>query len=224
MARLFLLPGLGADERLFAALGELRLPVIAHRLPVPERNEPMWSYALRVAAGLDLRAEDWIGGCSLGSLVAADIACRRPVAGLVLIGGALSSRTLVAPLGWLARLRHLMPMSVLQPLLATRTVLSLAFGALPGAVLQELAAMLEATPDALLREGARLATGYFPSLAPLCPVYAIHGARDRLMRRPPVADCRMVAGAGHALTLSHPEVVTAFLNDVVGCAVRARGA
>ncbi len=216
MARLFLLPGLGADERLFAALGNLCLPVVANRLPVPEHNEPMRCYALRVAAGLDLRAEDWLGGCSLGSLIAADIARRRPLAGLVLIGGALSSRTLVAPLAWLARLRHLMPVRALHPLLATHTVLSLAFGALPGAALQQLAAMLEATPDALLREGARLATGYFPSFAPLCPVYAIHGARDRLMRRPPVAGCRMVADAGHALALTHPRAVTAFLNDVIG--------
>jgi|MudIll2142460700_1097286.scaffolds.fasta_scaffold01467_3 pimeloyl-ACP methyl ester carboxylesterase len=133
----------------------------------------------------------------------------------MLIGGALSSGTLVAPLAWLAPLRHLMPVRVLQPLLATRTALSLAFGRLPGAVLQQLAAMLEATPDALLREGARLATGYFPSLAPLCPVYAIHGDRDRLMRPPLVAGCRMVAGAGHALALSHPQAVTAFLNDVI---------
>jgi hypothetical protein len=26
----------------------------------------------------------------------------------------------------------------------------------------------------------------------------------------------MVAGAGHALALSHPQTVTAFLNDVIG--------
>ena len=215
MARLFLLPGLGADGRLFAALGELCLPVIPSALPAPAHGEPMLRYAQRVAAGLDLRAEDWIGGSSLGSLVAAEIARRHQVTGLVLIGGALSSQTLVAPLPWLALLRHLIPVHVLHPLLATRAVLSLAFGAMPGPAMQLLTAMLELTPDTMLHEGARLATGYFPNSAPRCPVYAIHGGRDRLMRPPPVADCRMVADAGHALALTHPQAVTAFLNHAI---------
>ena len=215
MARLLLLPGLGADERLFAALGELCLPVSPRALPVPGHDEPMRNYTLRIAAELNLEPEDWIGGSSLGSLIAADIARHRPLAGLVLIGGALSSLTLVAPLPWLALLRHLIPVPVLHPLLASRAVLSLAFGAVPGPAMQLLTAMLESTPDTMLHEGARLATGYFPYTAPRCPVYAIHGGRDRSMRPPPVADCRMIADAGHALALTHPQAVTAFLNDVI---------
>jgi pimeloyl-ACP methyl ester carboxylesterase len=216
MARLFLLPGLGADGRLFAALGPLRLPVVTRRLPVPERNEPMLRYALRVAEEFDLRDTDWIGGSSLGGMVAAEIARHRPLAGLVLIGTALSSRTLATPLPQLARLRRLAPVRLLHPLLATRTALSLVFGTLPGPVMDRLAAMFDSTPTAMLREGMRLASDYVPPTAPLCPVHAIHGERDRLMRPPPVAGCRMVADAGHALALSHPQAVTAFLNDVTG--------
>ena len=74
MARLLLLPGLGADERLFAGLGPLGLPVVIHRLPIPQHHESMTRFALRVAAELELRPEDWIGGASFGALVAADIA------------------------------------------------------------------------------------------------------------------------------------------------------
>jgi pimeloyl-ACP methyl ester carboxylesterase len=216
MARLLLLPGLGADQRLFAALGALRLPVVARRLPVPERSEPMRRYALRFAGEFDLRDTDWIGGCSLGGMVASEIARHRPLAGLVLIGAALSSRTLATFVPQLARLRYLIPVRLLRPLPATRTALSLAFGTLPDPVMKPLAAMLDDTPAAMLHEGMRLATGYFPSTAPQCLVYAIHGDRDRLMRPPPVPDCRMVADAGHALALSHPQAVTDFLNEVIG--------
>jgi pimeloyl-ACP methyl ester carboxylesterase len=215
MARLVLLPGLGADERLFAGLGELCLSVVRSCLPVPETRESLTAYALRVAAQLELRPEDWLGGASFGSLVAADIARRRPLAGLVLIGGALSSDTLVAPLPWLARLRHLLPIRVLRPLAATRTLLTLGFGALAEPHRQVLTDMLNAAPEALLREGLRLVTGYRPAVRPLCPVYAIHGDLDRMMHAPPLPACRRVADAGHALALTHPQLVTEFLRATI---------
>lgn len=213
--RLFLLPGLGADERLFAHLEPLCLPIITPRLPVPLAHESMPAYSLRVASALDLRPEDWIGGCSFGSLVAADIARRRPVQGLVLIGGALSPDTLVSTWQWLALLRPLLPMRGLHPLLASRTVISFAFGALPEPVLQNIVAMLEATPDTMLTEGARLLSSYRPVIPPLCPVHAIHGALDRFMRPPPVPDCHVLHDAGHALAFTHPREVSTFLRAVI---------
>lgn len=215
MPRLFLLPGLGADERMFAGLGGLCLPVISVRLPAPQTHESMPRYSLRVAAQLGLRPEDWIGGASFGSLVSADIARRRPVAGLVLIGGALSSDTLVAAVRRLSLLRHLLPAYVLHPLLTTRSALTLGFGALSAPHLRLLADMVAATPRALLREGARLATRYRPASPVLCPVHAIHGEDDRMMRPPPLANCRVVPGAGHALAVTHPREVTTFLNETL---------
>lgn len=211
-ARLLLLPGLGADERLFAGLGPICMPVVCARLPAPHRYEAFTAYALRVAAGLALRPEDWIGGASFGGLVAADIARRRPLAGLVLLGGGLSSATLICPARWLGALAQRLPLPPLRALLARPAVLAAAFRPITPAAIQQLDAMLAATPDQLLREGARLVGNYFPRIAPLCPVHAIHGREDRLMRPPPVAACRLVDGAGHALVVTHPREVTDFLN------------
>jgi hypothetical protein len=213
--RLVLLPGLGADERLFAQLGELCLPTHTPRLPVPNSGENMLAYALRVAATLELKPDDWIGGCSFGSLVAADIARHRPVAGLVLIGGALSSSDLTAPAAWASLLRHVLPVRALHPLLTSRALLSLAFGALPADTLSVLASMLADTSDAMLREGVRLVTSYDPSTQPLCPVYSIHGGNDRFMRPPTVPNCIVVEEAGHALVLSHAQRVTGFLRTTI---------
>lgn len=213
--RLVLLPGLGADERLFSEIRTLCLPVVTPRLPVPMPHEPMHAYSTRVAASLDLRPEDWIGGCSFGSIVAADIARRRPVKGLVLIGGALSPDSLIATWQWLALLRPLLPVRHLHPLLANRSVISLCFGALPEPVAQQLIAMLQDTPNAMLSEGARLLSQYQPVSAPLCPVHAIHGTLDRFMRPPPVPDCHILHDAGHALALTHPHEVSTFLRAVI---------
>lgn len=213
--RLILLHGLGADERMFAGVGPLCLPCLTPRLPAPLPSESMRSYSLRVAASLNLRPEDWIGGSSFGSLVAADIARRRPVKGLILIGGALSPDTLISAWQWLAVLRPLLPVRHLHPLLANRAVISLGFGALPEPAMQQLVAMLETTPDAMLGEGTRLLTSYHPAIAPLCPVHAIHGALDRFMRPPPVPDCHMLRDAGHGLALTHPHEVSTFLRATI---------
>lgn len=213
MPRLILLPGLGADQRLFAGLGDICMPIVRPRLPTPVAAEPLLAYALRVAKQLDLRPEDWIGGSSFGSLVAADIARRRPLAGLVLIGGALSSDTLAVKATWLGQVLRFLPLRALHPLLSRPAGLSLMFGSLLKKDSHALSAMLAETPDALLREGSRMLTGYFPKIPVLCPVHAIHGSDDRLMHPPPLADCRHVPGAGHALALTHAAEVTRFLRE-----------
>ena len=213
-ARLLLLPGLGADERLFAGLGPICMPVVYARLPVPHRHDDFTNYALRVAAGLKLRPEDWIGGTSFGSLVAADIARRRPLAGLMLLGGGLSSETVIAPARWLGAVARRLPLWPLRAVLG-RALLATVFQPITPAATRQLGAMLAATPDALLREGARLVSSYFPDIPLLCPVHAIHGRDDRLMRPPPVVACRLVRGAGHALVLTHPREVTDFIEETL---------
>lgn len=215
MARLILLHGLGADERLFEGLGELCLPVVCPRLPLPLPRESLTAYALRVAAGIELRPEDWIGGASFGGLLAADIARRRPVAGLVLIGGALTSETVTSVPRWLGRAAPLLPARLVRPWLARPAMLSLAFAPAGAPQLRRLGEMLAATPDAMLRRGGRLVTGYFPRTPVLCPVHAIHGGADRLMRAPPLPRCRIVPRAGHALALTHAAEVTAFLREIL---------
>lgn len=214
MSRLFLLPGLGADERLFSQLGELCMPIRSMRPPVPTVHESMAAYALRVAAQIDLRPEDWIGGCSFGGLVAADIARHRPVSGLVLIGGALTSETVMPLARWLAPLARFVPLRPLRSLISTRAGLALLFGPLTDMHQRLLTEMLAATTDAMLRAGMHLVTSHFPRFPVLCPVHAIHGGIDRLMR-PPLSGCRLVPNAGHALPLTHPAEVTTFLREIL---------
>jgi pimeloyl-ACP methyl ester carboxylesterase len=214
-ARLFLLPGLGADQRLFAKLGAPGLPVIPVCLPAPAPGETMPAYSLRVAASLSLNPQDWIGGSSFGSLVAADIARHRPLAGLVLIGGALGSEALATSARWLGRFAHLLPLRLLRPMLARRSMLDFLLGPLDETDSRLVAEMIADTPDSLLREGSRLAASYFPRLPLLCPVHAIHGDRDCVMSPPPLARALIVQGAGHLIALSHPGRVNAFLHEVI---------
>jgi pimeloyl-ACP methyl ester carboxylesterase len=92
--------------------------------------------------------------------------------------------------------------------------LSLLFGPLTDIQQRLLAEMLAATTDAMLHVGTHLVTSHFPRFPVLCPVHAIHGSADRLMR-PPLSGFRLVPHAGHALTLTHSQEVTTFLRETL---------
>lgn len=215
MARLILLPGLGADARLFAGLGELCLPRLTPSLPPPHADDDMPRYAQRVAATLDPATTDYIGGCSFGSLVAAEIARQRPVAGLVLLAGATSSATVNRAARWLAALTAHLPIHALRLALERPAILRWAFGLRVPAQVRLAGEMLRPFPDRFLIDGARLATNYFPAAPVPCPVYSLHGDRDHLMRPPGADHIRVIAGAGHGLALTHASQSTEFLREAL---------
>lgn len=213
MSRLILLPGLAADERMWAGLGEVGIPLLTPRLPVPEAGESMTGYALRVARKAAVAEGDLIGGCSFGGLVAAEIARRRKVRALLLVAGALTSATMTPFARLLGNLPGLVPLSLLRRYFASNLNLRLFFGKAEPRLYQLARQMLADTPDPLLARGGRMAVGHFPVEPVSCPVFAIHGALDRVMAAPPVAGCRLLPDAGHGLPISHPVEVTGFLRE-----------
>src|SRR5688572_17543659 len=76
--RLILIPGLGADERLFGAQAEDGLRFEVPPFPVPERREDLPAYAARIARQFDFDGTCVIGGVSFGGMVACELAaiCR----------------------------------------------------------------------------------------------------------------------------------------------------
>jgi len=215
MARLILWPGLAADERMYARLGDCGWELVTPRLPVPRADEDMPAYARRCAAELEVTSEDLVGGCSFGAMVATHIARQQAVKGLVLLAGALDSSTLATPARLLGKLPWLLPLSWLRRLFASDFNLQRFFGDQQDPEGYALARqMLETTPDDLLRFGGRMVVNQPTGVPPEGEVFAIHGAEDRVMGPPAIEDCRIVAGAGHGLVFSHAEEVTDFLRDL----------
>ncbi len=215
MRRLVLLPGLAADERMWARLGPLGLPLVTPRLPAPAEGEAMASYGARVARELAIGPDDLLGGCSFGALVAAEIARSQPVRGLVLVAGALTSATVSLFARSLGFLPRLLPVHLVRRLFASDLNLRLFFGAAELELYDLARAMMADTPDDLLVRGGRLAVTHRTKVPVPCPLFAIHGARDRVMAPPIVPLLRVVHDAGHGLPMSHPEKVTAFLREVI---------
>lgn len=214
MTRLVLFPGLGADERMFQAVGATGFSVELATLPDPEAGMTLADYAAGIIHTLSIHPEDWVGGCSFGSMVATEIARQTPVAAVVLLAGATDSSAVPVGARLLGGLLQWLPVRWIRSVSATNLFMNASFNHPGPEILQVLKQMLLDTSDSLLKEGLRLArTSRNPRL-PSCPIHAIHGGRDRVLKIPTIPGVRVIPDAGHALVGSHGEKVTAFLAEL----------
>ncbi len=209
--RLFLLPALGADERIFSFLGKLPVELVLPRLLSPHSEDTMATFAARMVEVLEPKEHDMIGGVSFGGMVAAEIARQRHISGLILISSGLSSRS-VDPLAQrLGRLACNLPNRMMRSILGSHKTFKKVFGKDHPQLYQLVRQMLADSPDELLVLGGRLSLNYYSELPIRCPVFAIHGEDDTMMFPVEVGNCRIVSGAGQGMVVTHPEEITRFL-------------
>jgi pimeloyl-ACP methyl ester carboxylesterase len=205
----YLIPGLGADERVFR---RLRLGGTVHVLAwlaPASPTEPLAHYAARLAAAVPAEAPCWLVGVSFGGLLAQEIARLRPLARVVLISslGGPHELPLLLRLAGATGAHHLLPFGLLRwlPRLAQWF-----FGARGGTEYRLLRQILTDTDPSF----ARWATAQLLAWrGPGTPgAVRIHGTRDRLL---PAGAARIdypVPGAGHFLIVSHAARVSGVLN------------
>jgi pimeloyl-ACP methyl ester carboxylesterase len=154
-----------------------------------------------------------IGGSSFGGMLAQAIAAHLRPAALVLIGSCHSS----AALPTLAR--RLAPWAPATPLgifASPRVIgrLALRLGIRRADQVRAVLAMMSATDPRQLRWMCSVAGTWPGAGAPPCPIHQIHGRRDRII---PVAGSGaqvVIPDAGHAIALTHPREVAAWLLSI----------
>jgi pimeloyl-ACP methyl ester carboxylesterase len=207
----YLIPGLGADERVFQFL---RLRGEVHVLPwisPASAHEPLAPYAARLAAAIPETQPCWLVGVSFGGLLALEVGRLRPRARLVLISS-LGSAAELPPLLRLARatrLYRLLPPQLLQ--LAPRLA-QWFFGAKNGAEYHLLCRIIRDTDPGFARWAiARLlewdSTGVRSAVR-------VHGTHDRLLPATPAAVQHLIPGGGHFMIVSHAARISTILNQL----------
>lgn len=191
-----LLPGMGADHRMYAASAWQTLPD-SRALDWPEhRGETtIAAIATRVIAAAGIRAGDTIIGSSLGGMVGCEIANQLPLRALVLIGSAQAPSE-ISPL-----LALLHPLTAVTPLELIRA----AAGKLPG----ELPAMFAGSDAKFIRTMCR-AIFQWPGLrATRRHPLRIHGRHDLVI--PPPQHVDLLLDGGHLIAMTHAEQCVGYL-------------
>ena len=216
-----MLPGLGADSRMFhpqrAALPVVETPDwIAH---VP--GESLRSYARRFAQTIEIKQPAILCGVSMGGMIALEMSRLVPTRHIILIA---SCRRIDAANG-LLRLAGRCARFVPLPLIRHGGVFAPLFlgrgGALSRGDRDLLVSMARGLPADFIRWAGSAVVEWEGCPDPGAPVTHIHGDRDWVIPlRRVQADC-VIAGGMHVLNLSHPAEVNRFIRDTVQDAVRA---
>jgi len=212
---LVLLPGLGADQRLFGPQ-KLAFPsLISMSWPEAAETETLSSYAARIAS-LFPRADSLVlGGSSFGGMVALEIAARIQARGVILIGSCRSPSAIAPWIQISSPILSILPPAFFRP---RRWELSLAapFISFGGAANRALAwDMVSDMPPRFLKWGIRAILSWKPSPVSV-PVRHVHGSVDGIIPARRIQPDRVIPGAGHLLTLTHAPAVNAFIADALG--------
>jgi pimeloyl-ACP methyl ester carboxylesterase len=207
-----LLPGMGADEQVFARQ-RMEIPgIVIPDWIAPRPREPLPAYAARLARAVNPGRPCWVGGASFGGFVALEMIRHLDVRGCFLVGSVRSSRELPAALRGLrpvARAARVLPFEILQ------IVSRLLFASVRPDAGSDVAVLLDQmsrSDAAFLRWACRAVIEWDGPAAPIrVPIHQIHGGNDRILPPSRTRPDIVVAGAGHALSVSHPDEVTAFL-------------
>lgn len=203
-ARLIMLPGLGANARMFepqlAAFPDLIVP---QWIP-PLRREPLREYALRWGATFPRDRPSVLCGVSAGGMLAQELAGALRPAGIVLISTCSSARQVA---GWCRAAGRVLARTPRRIGEHMRTVGAMAgwpaLGPLGQAERRCVLQMAREAPVDVVLWGMRAILDWTNVPAPACPVLRIHGRRDRIIPAQGVEADHSIEGAGHLLNMTH---------------------
>ena len=204
----YLIPGLGADERVFRGL---RLPgpaTVLHWLPPQSPTEPLRHYAARLAEAVPPGQPCWLVGVSFGGLLALEVCRLRPLARVVLISSLAnaSQLPLLLKLGRATRLYRLVPLGLLPRL---PRLAQWFFGARNGREYRLLARILHDTDPDFARWATRQLLHWDSTGVP--HAVRLHGTHDRLLPAGTAPVDYPLPGAGHFMIVSHAQAISRVL-------------
>lgn len=212
--RLIFFSALAADANIFVPQ-KLAFPqLVVPSWPIPASQESLAAYCDRIAEQYGTEEPCILGGASFGGIVALHVAQRVKPKAVILMGSIRSPYELpqaVRGCRWLKPFLFLLPIRCLQFFFRPLATLRLRY--LP-AVYGFSRYLRRANPQVIQWSMARvLDWDVAPRLD--CPVFHIHGDRDWILPMRYTRPTKIVAGGGHLLTLSHPNIVNDFIREVI---------
>jgi pimeloyl-ACP methyl ester carboxylesterase len=196
----YLLPGMGADGRMYPAAWEALPNVVRVEWPVCRGECTLDEIAKRIVGEYNITDGAIVVGSSLGGMVACEIAKMREPERLVLVGSAIHKEEVNTLLRLMSPLIDLAPITFIQRL--------------AGKVPAELTQMFERSEPAFIRAMCRAIFSWQGLAAAKVKPLRIHGRRDRVI--PPPAEVDYLIDGGHLIAMTHAEECVAHLGAALG--------
>lgn len=207
-----MVPGMATDSRGLEPQRGAPARVQALDWIEPGDGESLPSYAERLAEGVEVGEGDlFIGGVSLGAMIALEMSHHVPARAVFVIGGARSSEDVADSLHMASRLARPAPAGLIRsllPMFARWVQFDEGLSDEQRKLEKEMAQSLSVK---LLKWQALVACSWKLTRAPRVPVHAIHGEHDGVIKRDLFEVAEVVKGGSHLINLTHPAEVNAFI-------------
>jgi len=213
---ILLMSGMGADARVFSkqieALPQITVPVWIDPLP----KESLASYSKRLAKAIDPGRPCYIGGASFGGFIALEMIQHLDVKACFLIGSVRSPKEFPRAFKTLKKMSFVADALPFEVATLLSKVALLSSGCASKSHLTALVKQMSESDASFLRWACR-AVIEWPGAENMgdTPVFQIHGGKDLVLPVKSAKPDTVVPGAGHALSMSHPDEVTAFLKSFI---------
>ena len=208
---IYLIPGIGADHRVFETINIRGFETTILRWEHPYPNEPIEAYTKRLLPQVKHAAPVFIG-LSFGGLIAAELTKHFPGSQLILI----SSIASVKELAWYSRLGAFLRMNKMFPGSFMKTpngIIRWFFSIDPGHDRKLFDAILhDSDPDFLYWALNTLLHWKGNALHRL---HHLHGADDRLIPVGNTSADIILPGAGHFMIVSHGPQISEILGNLL---------
>lgn len=212
MKHLYLISGMGADERMFRHLrfpADYNVQYLPWLTPLPD--EPFSDYAARMAAGITAEGEITLLGLSFGGMISLEIARQRPIAKNILISTIKHTHERPSYFNWVKRLGlQRLPDSVLfsRRYLVVKYYLNIQTPEED----QLLRDYLKKKDHTYLRWAINTVIHWENDFTPASFVH-IHGARDLAFPMKYVKPTHVIDGGGHFMVLNRAEEINNILSQ-----------
>jgi len=212
-APLVLLPGIGADERMFEPQRRAFPNLIVPKWIEARPEESLREYAERLAATINIARPFYLGGASFGGMVALEMASALKPSGVFLISSARTNKSIPLLLKAFERASRPIPSGIIKRFGGSLTVLASIFGLKTPEHKRLLRDMFAAADVEFIRWGVSALMSWDSDGCEAIPIYHIHGSRDKIIPLRLVKPNHVVRGARHLPSLTHPEEVNRFILD-----------
>jgi len=220
--RIFLLPGLGADERLFAyQTKEIPHIVVPPWIP-PIYGEGLAEYARRLLPTLCLNSDDYIGGMSFGGQLALEMARQAKCKGVLLVAANRRSSEISSAFRLQTRLLNTLPEEFVRTALRNMVIPRLEKDEkLSSEPVQWLHEMSESMDFSFFKWSV-LATAHWDyDFNPSdfnTPIFQVRGENDNIISISKPSEVDTIPAAGHLINYTHPEELNKWILKAIGMA------
>lgn len=209
---LILLPGLGADARMYREQKKAFPQLVVPNWIEPLSGESLQQYAKRFAREINPGKPFFLGGSSLGGIIALEMSRYINPDALFLFACGRSHKQMTP---WLRKVRSLAALSQILPWntasLVSELGLTLANPVIPSTV-RSLMKHLHHREIPFVKWGLHAVLRWESQWHSTdVRVHHLHGEKDPFFPARLSGACEIVAGAGHLLTRTHHDAVTRFI-------------